>query len=213
MSTHFQQRLPINRSAPIPSVITGTNADLLRACADLYLSPDDRIADLTFGRGVFWQKCPELNVTGSDLTTVPERPYDLRSTPYANNSFDVVVLDPPYIHSGKGRHITERQYRGSTVKGLSMAQIWQLYEDGMAEACRIVRPGGRILVKTADTIESGRQRWSHIHLANVGDGMGLYLKDLLILLRKPPCEKRWAGQKQRHSRKVTSYLLVLEAQK
>ena len=130
-----------------------------------------------------------------------------------DNSFDVVVLDPPYIHSGKGKHITEKNYRGSTIKGLSITDIWKLYEQGMAEACRIVRPGGRILVKTQDTIESGRQRWTHIHLHNVAVGMDLYMRDLMQLFRNPPCETRWAGLKQRHSRKCNSYLLVLEQPK
>lgn len=200
-------------SSAIPSVVTGNNSDLMRACADLYLSPSDQIADVTYGKGVLWRKCPELNVTGSDLTTVPERPYDFRNLPYEDNSFDVVVLDPPYIHSGKGKHITEKNYRGSTIKGLSISDIWKLYEQGMAEACRIVRPGGRILVKTQDTVESGRQRWTHIHLHNVAVGMDLYMRDLMQLFRNPPCETRWAGLKQRHSRKCNSYLLVLEQPK
>lgn len=195
--------------SPICSLISGDNSDLLRACADLYLTPEDRIADLTYGKGVFWRKCPELNVTASDLETVPERPYDFRCTPYGAGSFDVAVLDPPYIHSWS-THQTEARYRGSTTHAQGMAQIWELYAEGMREACRIVRSGGRVLVKTKDTVESGRQRWSHIHLAHVGEQMGLYLRDLLLLQTAPPCERRWAGTPQKHSRKNISYLLVFD---
>ena len=196
-------------AGPIRSLITGDNSDLIRACADLYLGPDDKIADLTYGKGVFWRKCPELNVTGSDLETVPERAYDFRKTPYDDGQFDVAVLDPPYIHSWS-THQTEERYRGSTTHAKGMAEIWQLYEDGMVEACRITRDGGRILVKTKDTVESGKQRWSHIHLAQVGERLGLYLRDLLVLKTNPPCEKRWEGTEQKHSRKDISYLLVFE---
>ena len=196
-------------AGPIRSLIEGDNSDLIRACADLYLSPDDKIADLTYGKGVFWRKCPELNVMASDLETVEARPYDFRKTPYDDGQFDVAVLDPPYIHSWS-THQTEERYRGSTTHAKGMAEIWQLYEDGLIEACRITRDGGRILVKTKDTVESGKQRWSHIHLAQVGERLGLYLRDLLVLKTNPPCEKRWEGTEQKHSRKDISYLLVFE---
>ena len=204
-------QLPIEPVTPsrVRSLIEGNNADLIRQVANLYLSPSDRIADLTYGKGVFWRQCPELNVTGSDIATVPERPYDFTATPYENDSFDVVALDPPYIHSWS-THQTEARYRGSTTHATSMAGIWELYRKGMVEAKRILCPGGLLLLKTKDTVESGKQRWSHIHLANTANELGFYLRDLFILQTAPPCERRWDGLTQKHSRKNVSYLLVLE---
>jgi len=192
---------------PVLSLLHGNNADLLRAVADLYLTPQDTIADLTWGKGVFWKKCPELAVTGSDIVTVPERPYDFRSTPYDDNSFDVAVLDPPYIHS-PGKHVTASQYQGQTVQGRSMRDILQLYREGMIEAQRIAR--SKVLVKTKDTIEHGKQVWSHVHLHNTALELGLYPKDLFYLATQPPCENRWKGSPQRHSRKNISQLWVFE---
>ena len=208
-TTHTALPIALAPSPRVQSLIEGSNADLIRAVADLYLNPSDRIADLTYGKGVFWRQCPELNVTGSDLVTVPDRPYDFTATPYADNSFDVAVLDPPYIHSWS-THQTEARYQGNTTHAKGMTAIWELYRQGMVEAQRIVRPGGRLLVKTKDTVESGRQRWSHIHLANVAEGMGLYLRDLFILKTAGPCERRWDGLEQKHSRKNASFLLVLD---
>ncbi|MBU2983292.1 hypothetical protein KO498_15910 [Lentibacter algarum] len=61
----------------------GSNADLIKEVSRLYATdPNLSIADVTYGRGVFWKRSPHLNVTGSDLLTVPERPYDFRDLPY-----------------------------------------------------------------------------------------------------------------------------------
>ena len=50
-------------------------------------------------RVVFWRKTPELRVFGSDLITQPKRPHNFCDLPYADQTFDIAVLDPPYIHS------------------------------------------------------------------------------------------------------------------
>ena len=197
-------------SSPVLSLVEGNNAALLRVVADLYLSPELTIADLTYGKGVFWKHCPELVVTGSDLVTVPERPYDFTATPYEDDAFDVAVLDPPYIHAPKN-HITETQYQGKTVGAHSMRDILNLYRQGLREASRIARQ--RVLVKTKDTIEHGKQVWSHIHLHQQALELGLYPRDLFILKTQPPCENRWAGSPQKHSRKNLSYLWVFDKPK
>jgi len=199
-------------NAPVVSLNAGRNDDLIAEVARLYLNPDQKIADLTYGKGVFWKKTPDLDVTGSDLVTVPDRPYDFRSTPYPSGSFDVAVLDPPYIHS-PGKHNTAEQYQGGTVQGMSMRDILQLYRDGMTEALRITRPQGFLLVKTKDTIEHGRQVWSHVHLHNIGVELGMYPKDLFYLATRPPIEQRWNGTTQKHSRKNISQLWVFQTPK
>lgn len=197
-------------SRPVLSLVEGNNAALLRAVADLYLPPSCSIADLTYGKGVFWKQCPELQVVGSDLVTVPERPYDFTATPYADKSFDVVVLDPPYAH-GATTHITEQQYQLKSLKGASMREILELYRLGLVEACRLATQ--RVLVKTKDTIEHGKQVWSHIHIHQQALELGLYPRDLFVLKTQPPCEQRWNGLVQKHSRKNLSYLWVFDLPK
>ena len=60
----------------------------------------DRIADITFGRGVFWRRVDIANYRfhKSDKITCPGSPHDFRRLPYADGHFDVVVFDPPYAH-------------------------------------------------------------------------------------------------------------------
>jgi hypothetical protein len=148
----FRQR----RRPPRRAVVYGNNADLIREVSALYVGRGDRIADLTFGLGVFWRRTPHLDVVGSDIVTVPERPYDFRSTPYEDASFDIAVLDPPYIHN-PGKQVTDSRYQNAaTTRGLYHADIRELYRGGIKEAKRIARK--QIWVKCKDEIESGRQR-------------------------------------------------------
>lgn len=98
---------------PVEAIVHGDNADLIKAVTSLYAKdPDVTIADVTYGKGVFWRKCPHIDVTGSDLVTVPDRPYDFRDLPYDDRSFDIVVLDPPYVHS-PGNHMTDANYQNA----------------------------------------------------------------------------------------------------
>jgi hypothetical protein len=191
------------------TITRGTNADLIAEVAKLYARPHHKIADLTYGKGVFWRQTPHLDVTGSDLVTVPERPYDFRRLPYDTASFDIAVLDPPYIHS-PGQHQTDSRYQNAaTTKGLDHDGIMQLYRDGMVEAKRIVRLGGQVWVKCKDQVASGVQRWDHIQLYLMAEALGLYARDLFVL--EPTAQTsdaRW--EVQHHARKRHSYLWVFE---
>jgi len=192
------------------SVVEGSNADLIRHVAELYADADSQIADVTYGRGVFWRKCPHLQVDGSDIVTRPDAAYDFRDLPYADESYDIVVLDPPYIHS-PGNHTTDHRYQNAaTTKGMLHRDIRELYRDGMREAMRVVRSdGGQVWVKCKDQVQSGMQRWAHVEMMSDALKLGLIPRDLFILIphaRTP--QGRW--KVQHHARKVHSYLWVFE---
>jgi hypothetical protein len=206
-----KQRLAKNRFANT-TTICGNNADLMVAVCRLYLEPRYTIADLTYRNGVFWRKVGadiRQRVVGSDLETV-ERGLvcDLRSTPYADNSFDVCVLDLPYAHTGRvPNHLTASRYDASTTLAHSHDEIRALYRDSLKEASRIARH--QIWVKCKDEIESGRQCWSHIEIFKDATALGLYARDMFILI--PPSggvTERW--RTQHHARKAHSYLWVFE---
>lgn len=121
----------------------------------------------------------------------------------------MIVLDPPYVHN-PGRHMTDSRYNNrETTGGQSHADIRNLYRDGMAEAMRILRPGGRLLVKGKDQIESGKQNWSQTELLCDAVSLGLYGRDLFILV---PTSRTVMGRwkVQLHARKVHSFLWVFE---
>lgn len=43
---------------PVEVIVHGDNSDLIKTVASLYTKDDDlTIADVTYGKGVFWRKC------------------------------------------------------------------------------------------------------------------------------------------------------------
>lgn len=193
------------------ALIEGNNSDLIAEVAKLYAQGDPKIADLTYGKGVFWRQCPDLRVFGSDLLTVPKRPHSFTDLPYRDATFDIAVLDPPYIHS-PGNHQTDARYQNrATTKGMLWRDLrQQLYIPGMKEAMRVVKPdGGQVWVKCKDQVQSGLQRWCHVELCHDALALGLYPRDLFILVATSRTSStRWSVQ--HHARKPHSYLWIFE---
>ena len=91
----------------------GDNSDLIREVARLFLPEGARVADVTYGQGVFWRKVDlgRYTLMGSDLqmdayrrgqlalfggTTPHFLAADFCALPYQEQCLDVVVFDPPY---------------------------------------------------------------------------------------------------------------------
>lgn len=204
-----------SKAVPVTTVTFGTNEQLIADVASVYLTDGDVVADVTYSRGRFWKKTRtrRYQFLASDL--MPERPgviaADFRSLPYRDGSVDALVFDPPYIHS-PGKGLLKDRYNGrQTTDMITYAQIIQLYEDGMTEAVRVLRDGGQLWVKCKDTLASERQRWSHITIYEIADKLGMYARDLFLLVSPAPTTVttgRWA--RQLHARKVQSYLWIFE---
>lgn len=201
---------------------TGSNADLLAAVAKLYLAKGSNVADITYGLGVFWNKinCRPIQLYVSDLFTIPPKQgklfpdrqlvkADFCHLPYRDQVMDVVVFDPPYTHN-PGNHMTDARYRlAATAKGKYHRDIMTLYRDGITESMRVTKPGGRIWIKCKDEIESGLQCWSHVEIYQIAMALGLYAKDLFVLVPTARTSmKRWLNQY--HARKNHSFLWIME---
>ena len=90
---------------------------------------------------------------------------DCRNLPYGNGEIDCVVLDPPYMHSPGGTAHTghrafERHYRnngtGNRTRRKYHEAVLSLYEDAGAEAHRVLRDRGVLVVKCQDEVCSNR---------------------------------------------------------
>jgi hypothetical protein len=193
---------------PVFNCIQGTNADLIATVARLYPKKGDRLADITFGRGVFWQR---LNLSDylfhkSDKITCPGSPHDFRRLPYPDDRFEVVVFDPPYAHGGYSMKSGPCYQLASRAGGLSHRDIMEGYERGMTEAARILKPEGTLWVKCADEIERSLQRRGHVEVFQIAKGLGLVDEDFFVLMQEGPPVTN--GGRQQHARKNCSFLWV-----
>lgn len=188
--------------SPIYTVHKGSNSGLIRKVVELYFNPGDKIADVTWGKGVFWKNVnlKQFNVIGTDIKTG----IDFRDLPYKNNSFDHSVIDPPYARITNLKGMVDCY---NTTRYTSHKEILQLYEDGLRELVRITKEDGFILCKCQDEIEGCKQKWTHIEIFNLALELGLYPKDLFILVNEKNPKPTY---KQKHARKLHSYLWIFQ---
>jgi len=215
----------IASSDVVVSAHIGGNADLFPKILRLHVPRGAKIADITWGLGVFWKKVPDglYEVHGSDLKTGT----DCRNLPYADESLDCVVFDPPYMEGffrrnqghlgGSGTHATFRNAYSNgqpTEEGGPKwhAAVVDLYVQGGKETARVLRPKGIFIVKCQDEVSANRQWLTHVEIINEYAKLGFYARDLFVVVRtNQPGVSRIL--KQVHARKSHSYFLVFQKTK
>ncbi len=220
------------------SARVGENAELFAQILALHLSKGATIADVTFGQGAFWRavRATDYNVLASDIEAkeghgvFPSKPIevktgiDCRDLPYAANSLDAVVLDPPYMEglyrsatghmAGSGTHSS---FRHAYSNGRATEQAGPKWHDAVVdmyvkagrEAYRVLKSDGILIVKCQDEVSANKQRLTHVEIITAYETLGFYTKDLFVLVRT-----NRAGvsrlKKQEHARKNHSYFLVFQ---
>ena len=206
-------------TALIPSVFIAGNAEVFPKVLELHVPPGSKIADVTWGKGVFWRRVPEglYELHASDIADG----VDCRALPYEDASFDCIVLDPPYMEglfrkttehmAGGGTHAAFRDHYSNgtaTSDGPKWhAAVTDLYFRGGEEAHRVLRKKGVCIVKCQDEVSANKQRLTHVEIINYYEAIGFYCKDLFIVVRQNrPGVSRL--KKQEHARKGHSYFLI-----
>ena len=215
----------------ILSAYVARNSEVFPKVLDLHVEEQATIADVTYGKGVFWKDVNLTNyeVYASDLD--PEKspsgyPVDCRNLPYENNSLDVVVLDPPYaegffrknkemLAGGDGSHQQFREnYSNGEVLDTNGSKYHQAvldvyYKAGM-EAFRVLNEDGTFIVKTQDEVSANTQELTHIQITNFYEGeLDFYTKDLFVTVRSnTPAVSGMHNQV--HARKNHSFFMVYE---
>lgn len=204
----------------VVSAHTGTNDELFPRIMELHVPRGSLVADVTFGKGVFWRKVSKENYTviASDIATG----IDCRRLPYKSGIFDCVVLDPPYME-GFYRQVGEKaasgtynafrdHYSNGTEESSMQGPKWQdavlhFYIEAGKETHRVLKAGGVLIVKCQDAVSANRQHLTHIQIVVEYEKIGFYAKDLFVLVRRNrPAVSRI--KKQVHARKNHSYFLV-----
>ena len=227
----------------VASAHVGENALVFARILALHVPAGARVADVTFGKGVFWKQIEPgaYDVHASDIELKPSaraaRPsftyqdgVDCRALPFEDASFDCLVLDPPYMEglyrrktdhmAGSGTHAAFRRAYSNgrataEAEGKPRAQprwhdaVLDLYARAGREALRVLRAGGVLIVKCQDEVSANKQRLTHVEIITGYESLGLYCKDLFVLVRpNSPGVSRL--KKQVHARKNHSYFLVFE---
>lgn len=188
----------------------GDNSELIAAASSLHMKDGEKVADITFGKGIFWKKVNTARFIfyKSDKMTVPGHPYDFTKLPYVNAIFNHVVFDPPYVHNPGKLYCNGTYQNAETTKAFYHKDIIQLYRYGMKEGHRCLKPNGMLWVKCKDEIESSKQYMSHIEIHDYATkDLGMTVKDLFVLT----CHFAPVQIKaQQHARKNHSYLWLFK---
>ena len=185
------------------SCITGTNADLFLAATQLHLAPGAWVADVTYGKGVFWRKIPDDRycLVPTDL----QDGVDFLDLPYGNEVFDAVVFDPPYMNGGAGtKEGLDACYKNPGNN--SHEAVMALYLGGILEGRRILKKKGLMFIKCQPAVADHQQKMTHVQIATVLPIIGLELIDEFVLQQTSVPIMRHG--RQFHARKNHSYLLV-----
>jgi hypothetical protein len=206
----------------VVSAHVSRNADVFSKILRLHVPKGARIADITWGRGVFWKNIPpgDYDVHPSDLKTGT----DCCNLPYSANSFDCVVFDPPYMEGffrrskrhlgGSGTHAPFRKAYSNGKAAVNGGPKWHaavvdLYIQGGTESARVLKSNGIFIVKCQDEVSANRQWLTHVEIINAYSALGFYARDLFVVVRpNHPGVSRLV--KQVHARKNHSYFLVFQ---
>ena len=183
--------------------------EIIRWIIKLYC-PDGIHLDPTYSKGNFYKNIspPELKF---DINPCIEgvKQANCCNLPIENSSMRSIMFDPPFVAA-----IPKGEAQGIITKRFSFYrniqhEMWDMYCSALSEFVRILRPGGTLIIKCQDTIDSSKQYFSHIEIHNMAVKLGLYAKDLFILVAK----NRIIGKthrNQQHARKYHSYFLVFK---
>ena len=202
------------------SAFISGNAEVFPQILDLHVPEGSRVADVTFGTGVFWKNVnlSKYELISSDIANG----IDCRKLPYENEGFDAVVLDPPYMEgllrnnkdhkAGGGSHSAFREYYSNGDEVNNDGPKWHgavtdLYYKAGAECFRVLKDNGVLIVKCQDEVSANRQWLTHVEIINHYEQLGFYIKDLFVVVRQNKAVIARL-KKQVHARKNHSYFLV-----
>ena len=213
----------IATSGVVMSATVDDNTMIFPEILNLHVPSGSTIADITYGKGVFWRRVEngKYKVLGTDLKTGTR--WD--ALPHEDQSIDAVIFDPPYMEglyrkskeemAGSGSHAAFRSFYSHGEESKEGRKwhdaVLEAYLSALPEVRRILKPGGKFIVKCQDEVSANRQKLTHVELIWAMEAAGFYCKDLFVCVRRnKPVISRLI--KQVHARKNHSYFLVFERQ-
>jgi tRNA G10 N-methylase Trm11 len=213
----------------VVTAMVGTNDKLFPSILRLYVPKGSKVADVTWGRGIFWKQIDTsvYHLFPSDLQRVRGAQADFTALPYSTGSLDALVLDPPFLYVGGWRtlrgyfHGTTHGWANSSygnkersARGISGVEaVDEMYRQGMLEAYRVLRHKGILIIKSMDQVQYGKQEWAHIKYHMMAEEIGFRAEDLFIMVRESRPLMRHKPENQKHARRNHSYFQIFKAWK
>ncbi len=211
-----EDRSPVAKSAtyePLPSIWSGDDAELLERMLCFYPKNEPKdILDATVNEGRFWRGT-RRRITGMDINPAckPDILADNGDMPCCDESFDVIVYDPPHIPnqgSDRSKDFNDRFgliVKSPAEKGYNLSHTFPPF---LKEAYRVLRKNGVLFCKIADYVHGHRFQWAHVELINAAVKVGFTPCDCIVKIRKGPItDPRW--KKAHHARRQHCYWIVL----
>lgn len=186
------------------SVVSGKrSSEPINAILSLHFPTARTIIDPTWGKGVFWRDKEEhIQVTGGDIEAGRTTHWvgDCRFLPFRNDTFDVGVLDPPFMHDVKPHNGTRLH---DDYRGIGSYEVFiDLVSDSVLALRSVCRQG--FIIKCKDSVERAKYRAIHAHIiAAVGEPSDLLVFVPVTTLQSDP---KW--KTVQHFRRQESYFLI-----
>ena len=187
------------------SAYVRNNEEIFPLILSLYVPIGSEIADVTYGKGVFWKKVnpSDYNLHFTDIKTG----VDCRNLPYENCSMDCVVIDPPYMEGFYRRnsdHLAGNGTFSSFREAYSDGSIYEqkkdtpkyhdavldMYYSAGCEAVRVLKSKGIMIVKCQDEVSANKQHLTHVEIINEYTKHGLTIEDLFVIEEAGTCAKK-----------------------
>lgn len=190
----------------IIGTVSTNQHEILRHVLGLYLPEQSTFAlDPTYGAGAFYKEIPPPELR-FDLypRTSDVKEADSRDLPLADASVPSIIFDPPFIHAHGKNSIMGQRY-GSYH---SQKYLREMYHDSLMEFYRVMEPGGILVFKCQDVVESGKQVLTHCYVWQMAEAVGFETLDMFVLVNTNAPLKGWNHTKQYHARKNHCYFFV-----
>lgn len=167
-----------------------------------------RIWDATYGRGVFWSEV-DLPKVASDISLMSgiDLVADALNPPFRESVFDAAVFDPPYFLLGGEPRDYQKFYNVHLRTGKGREYVLSMYRRFLDAVPRVLRPGGLVVVKCMNQVESGKLWPITYYVIRDALDRGYKLLDWLINVSK---SARMRHPYQCHSRRNYSDWLIFK---
>lgn len=209
--------------------ITNRDHEALSNIIHLHAVSDPLVLDCTHNKGVIWRgvskphrliRSDRCNYAPSEWEMPPfsihqDTICDFMQMPYAEQTFDMIVFDPPHLPTVAASANSSNKYReryGVTNNGLGREgeNVSGMFAPAIAEFSRVLKQGGIFATKIIDLTHNHRKHWQHVDLINTAQSMGFEVVDLFIKIPPSPpmISSKWVNQY--HSRNAFSYWVVAQ---